>query len=70
MRGGGEVDVPGSCPFSSEAGCQIYDQRPIICRLYGTSTLKVLECKRGLTTESLLDPEQVFLIMKAWSLLQ
>jgi len=27
-----------TCPYSNESGCTIYPVRPLICRLYGTSS--------------------------------
>lgn len=34
-----------TCPYLSKCGCEIYHQRPIICRLYGTSLRPILKCK-------------------------
>lgn len=70
MQGGNEKEEAGSCPFASaEKGCLIYDQRPILCRLFGTSTTALLACKRGLTKECLLSDAQVMEIMRIWFLL-
>lgn len=27
--------VKSACPYASESGCEVYEQRPVICRLYG-----------------------------------
>ena len=36
-----------TCPYLGECGCGIYHQRPIVCRLYGTSARSVIKCKHG-----------------------
>ena len=35
------------CVFSSEKGCTQYNNRPFLCRLFGTSTDIHLTCPRG-----------------------
>jgi len=37
-----------TCPFYQEGACQVYDARPIICRLFGHS--EKLGCERGYNT--------------------
>lgn len=70
MRGGTDEEKPGSCPFASpEEGCLIYEERPILCRLFGTSTIPLLACKRGLTSDDLLSTKEVWEIMGLWGLL-
>lgn len=44
-----------SCVFSSE-GCSVYKDRPLMCRLFGT-TLS-LPCPRGCKPEKLLTQEE------------
>ena len=34
-----------SCPHLGEHGCEVYDERPLICRLFGTTPR--LACPRG-----------------------
>ena len=36
-----------SCPFSSQSGCQIYDDRPIVCRLFGAVDAEMMTCPHG-----------------------
>ena len=43
-----------SCPHLGEHGCQVYDERPLICRLFGTTTN--LACPRGRGPEVMTDP--------------
>ena len=70
MRAGTLDEQKGDCPFVSQKnGCLIYDERPIICRLYGTSMIFLLRCNRGLTTKSLLTDAEVKDITKRWYLL-
>ena len=35
-----------SCPYVGKSGCEVYDERPLICRLFGT-TPKLL-CPNGM----------------------
>ena len=35
------------CPYASSVGCDIYAQRPLICRLYGASSHPTLRCPHG-----------------------
>ena len=43
-----------SCPHLGENGCQVYAERPLICRLFGTTPQ--LACPNGKRPEVLLDP--------------
>ena len=42
MLGEGET---APCPFLDDSRCVVYDERPMICRLYGASRLA--KCKHG-----------------------
>lgn len=44
-----------SCPHLGERGCQVYDERPLICRLFGTTPR--LACPNGRRPEVMIDPE-------------
>jgi hypothetical protein len=44
-----------SCPHLGESGCEVYDERPLICRLYGT-TPKLL-CPQGRHPGEMIDPK-------------
>lgn len=43
------------CRFNTGGGCEIYDARPLICRMYGHTP--TLECREGLESEARLDQE-------------
>ncbi len=43
-----------SCPYLGAEGCQVYAERPLICRLFGTTPR--LACPRGKRPESMIDP--------------
>lgn len=42
-----------SCPHLGENGCQSYDERPLICRLFGTTPR--LPCPNGKRPEVMID---------------
>jgi hypothetical protein len=43
-----------SCPHLGNTGCQVYAERPLICRLFGTTPR--LACPNGRRPESMIDP--------------
>lgn len=42
-----------SCPHLGDKGCQVYAERPLICRLYGTTPR--LACPNGKRPEVMID---------------
>ena len=44
-----------SCPHLGENGCEVYDERPLICRLFGTTPR--LACPNGCRPAHMVDPE-------------
>lgn len=54
----------GMCPYIENEKCAIYNERPIICRLFGTgSEARFLSCHKGTKVESDMrgySPESVF----------
>lgn len=48
------MNGPYMCPFLKDGKCQIYDERPAICRLWGAST--ELRCPHGCTDEMTEEP--------------
>ena len=49
------------CPHLGEQGCQVYHERPLICRLFGTTPR--LACPHGRRPALMIDPrieEQIF----------
>ncbi len=43
-----------ACPYSLEGKCDIYEQRPFLCRLFGTVDEPVLRCPYGRRPENFL----------------
>jgi len=43
-----------SCPHLGEQGCQVYAERPLICRLFGTTPR--LACPNGKRPAAMIDP--------------
>jgi uncharacterized protein len=54
-----------TCPHLGENGCEVYEERPLICRLFGTTPS--LPCPRGKRPETMTEPrieEQVHQFMR------
>lgn len=51
------TDDPTLCPYVQEGRCAIYEVRPLICRLYGTT--KGMRCPKGRRPRKLLPREVV-----------
>lgn len=54
-----------SCPYLGAKGCEVYGERPLICRLFGTTPKLV--CPRGRRPEVMIDSEveqQIFAYFK------
>jgi hypothetical protein len=43
------------CPHLGENGCQVYAERPLICRLFGTTPR--LPCPNGKRPDVMIDPQ-------------
>lgn len=43
-----------SCPHLGADGCQVYDERPLICRLFGTTPR--LPCPNGRRPDVMINP--------------
>ena len=43
-----------SCPHLGDHGCQVYAERPLICRLFGTTPR--LACPNGMRPATMIDP--------------
>jgi Fe-S-cluster containining protein len=49
--------TPMRCAFASDRGCAIYDNRPTVCRLFGTAPAdKLLACPKGCRPKHALGP--------------
>lgn len=46
--------VAWNCPHLGENGCQVYAERPLICRLFGTTPK--LACPRGKGPQEAIEP--------------
>lgn len=58
-----------TCPYASEKGCEVYKDRPIICRLFGV--VKSLPCIYGGIPERILTEEEEKKIMdEYWEILR
>jgi len=44
-----------SCPHLADHGCDVYAERPLICRLFGTTPS--LPCPRGRRPDLMIDPK-------------
>lgn len=42
------------CPYLGESGCEIYEQRPFVCRIYGTTINPKMACPHGCGPAKLL----------------
>ena len=54
-----------TCPHLGENGCEVYVERPLICRLFGTTPRLI--CPRGKRPEIMIDPrieEQIHQYMR------
>lgn len=54
-----------NCVYLGKNGCEVYAERPLICRLFGTTPKLV--CPHGKRPEAMIDPEvelQIELYMK------
>ncbi|NOY71241.1 MAG: YkgJ family cysteine cluster protein [Gammaproteobacteria bacterium] len=44
-----------SCPHLGESGCEVYEERPLICRLFGTTPSLI--CPRGQRPDIMVEPQ-------------
>ena len=44
-----------NCPYLGKNGCEVYAERPLICRLFGTTPK--LACPHGKRPEVMIDPD-------------
>jgi Fe-S-cluster containining protein len=55
-----------NCPYLGKNGCEVYEERPLICRLFGTTPR--LACPNGHRPDSMIAPEieqQIHLFLKS-----
>lgn len=53
-----------NCPYIGKSGCDIYEDRPILCRLFGT--VKKMECPHGCKPQKMLNLKQELSIMRQY----
>jgi Fe-S-cluster containining protein len=44
-----------NCPYLGKNGCEVYAERPLICRLFGTTPK--LACPHGKRPDVMIDPD-------------
>ncbi len=64
---GGEYKCEGVCNFLKDGMCTVYDTRPFVCRIYGTS--EILQCddctpERFLTEEETTELVHQYVMLK------
>jgi len=57
-----------TCKYSSKNGCTVYENRPLLCRLYGV--VPKMACTCGGKPERFLSSEEENQLMQAYSFLQ
>lgn len=55
-----------TCPYTSSEGCEIYKDRPIICRLFGAVNTMRLICPHGCAPVKMLTETEADEIMKEY----
>ena len=50
----GEALAEWRCAHLGDTGCQVYDERPLICRLFGTT--ETLRCPHGRRPHTMTEP--------------
>jgi Fe-S-cluster containining protein len=56
-------DSGGSCPLLKDGRCSVYDIRPAICRVFGSSDGKYLTCPHGCSPETPWTESHTFAVM-------
>ena len=55
------------CPYSVTGRCEIHDQRPMICRLFGTVDTDLMRCPHGRAPLQMLTEPEGAEIMRQYS---
>ncbi len=48
----------GRCAFSTHDGCMIYENRPLVCRLFGASEQPMMQCPHGAKADNPLTSQE------------
>jgi hypothetical protein len=67
--GVGNNAIGFKCMFSGAMGCNIYKDRPIMCRLFGAVDDKMLTCPHGCKPEKPLTSKESMKIMTKYMLI-
>ena len=62
----GGYEYRGVCSHLVDGKCTVYDRRPLVCRIFGTS--EILKCK-DCTADTFLSAEDTRSIMKEYALM-
>ena len=54
------------CPYAVRGRCEIYEKRPLICRLFGAVDEETLRCPHGCGPEKKLTAEEASNIMREY----
>lgn len=57
---------PLKCPYSYNNSCDIYSNRPFMCRLFGASEDPKLKCPHGCKPDKLLTKKQALKLTKKY----
>jgi len=60
---------PFACPFSAKGNCDVYEHRPIVCRLFGQIDDEKMLCPHGIRPVKLMAPRLVDRILNKWDAL-
>ncbi len=56
-----------TCPFVGEKGCEIYENRPFMCRLFGAADVPLLRCPRKRRSRRILTSDQAAKLAKEYT---
>ena len=54
------------CNYITDKGCSIYEERPILCRLFGCSDVETLKCPYGMISPDFLTIKETEEVMKMY----
>ncbi|MGY0232793.1 YkgJ family cysteine cluster protein [Longispora urticae] len=61
-----QLQPMGQCPaLTEDKKCGVYEDRPLVCRLWGSSTYDTLRCPHGCEPDEWLTREDCFLLLSA-----
>ena len=55
-----------TCPYASDKGCDIYNQRPLICRMFGAVDDPRLKCPHGCRPKKLMKKKKAHEIINQY----